>query len=256
LESGKFVASASANRGATAITRAKTAAFLESLQALLTLIALTLSFSPATSAAADAERVTNGLFSRGDGGHPGGWRGVAYFSGPDAVAFNWDVDSVGVGEVKIDNLKPNDSRWVQNAPVLPSTWYHVAGWIRCENAGTGAMGAYLAVGETGHRSADLHGTQTWQRVDFWTQTLPKQTSVEMQCRLGGFSSLNTGSAYFTGISLVEGNPPAPGEPDRGGALEDHAQRTVLLALILVLAGGSVMLLVWGLVAPASWRIPR
>jgi dolichyl-phosphate-mannose-protein mannosyltransferase len=220
----------------------------------VTLIALTLSFSTAASAAA-AARVTNGLFSSGEDGHPGGWRGEAYFSGPDAVAFNWYVDSVGVGEVKIDNLKPNDSRWVQNAPVRPSTWYHVAGWIRCDSVGTGAMGAYLAVGETGHRSADLRGTQTWQRVDFWTRTLPNQTLVELQCRLGGFSSLNTGSAYFTGISLVEGNLPASGEQDLGSALEDHAQRTVLLALMVVLGGGGLVLLIWGLVAPASWRIP-
>ena len=64
------------------------------------------------------------------------------------------------------------------------------------------MGAYLSVLDTFYNSRDLRGTAPWQPVSFWVKTGSIDTSLQIACRVGGYSSLNTGRGWCTGISLL------------------------------------------------------
>lgn len=180
--------------------------------------------------------VGNGLFSQGKR-VPAGWKFVAFYDTPDAASSEWTMDSWGAGVLKITNLKPNDTRWTQVVAVSPLTWYRISGWIRTQDVGNEGGGAYLADMDDGYYSDEIRGTQAWQSVEYWIRTAPTQRSVELACRLGGYGSLNTGTAYFTGISFTRaGTPPAgarvfpEGELDEGSQPQGLTDRGVLAVL--------------------------
>ncbi len=157
--------------------------------------------SPAPAA---SDLVRNGLFSRGVGGQPEGWRHEAFNSDPSATRFTWTAGAAGIGTIGISSLQPNDARWIQTVPVTPSKSYWVSGWIRTENVGEGGgLGGYITIMDRPYISGDIRGTHDWQRVGFWAKAGPGETTLELACRLGGYSALNTGTAYFTGISFEE-----------------------------------------------------
>jgi hypothetical protein len=181
-----------------------------------------------------SDLVRNGLLSEGTGGQPSGWRHEAYYTAPDSAGFQWTTGSTGIGMLVIHNPKQNDTWWIQTFPVSPSTWYRVSGWIRAENVGTKAMGANLSELETGYRSGDLRGTQDWQLVEFWMKTRANQTVARLACRIGGISSLNTGTAYFTGISYALAEGPPDGELVWGGSAWDfRGQREILFGSAII-----------------------
>src|SRR5271155_3110315 len=201
-----------------------------------------------------SDLVNNGILSSGTGELPEGWRHEAFDSQSNAVKFEWISEASGPGVLKISNLKPDDSRWFQTFAVSPSTWYRVSGWIRVEKIGTGGgFGAYLADLDDDYYSPDLRGGQGWQQVEFWMKTGPTQHSVTLACRLGGYSALNTGTAYFTAVSFVQtGSPPGGAAPAYGcGALDFHGLtdfcgqpsiliRVIGIALLILIA----LLLLW------------
>jgi hypothetical protein len=173
--------------------------------ALTAIVALSITFTNLYA----GELVTNGRLTAGVPGQPAGWRHEALFNTTDAVNFEWIPGDSHLGVLKISNLKPNDSRWIQTLPVSPGTWYHVTGWMRTEGVGTVVPGAYIVDLHTNAASDDLRGTHDWQATEFWFRTDPDQTTVELACRVGGYSALNTGTAYFTAISAV----PSGGFPE-------------------------------------------
>jgi dolichyl-phosphate-mannose-protein mannosyltransferase len=217
------------------------------------LIAVLLLAAPAVA----AELVKNPMLSDGGNGKPVGWTEEGYVLKPEVTQFTWQRNPLGIGTLQIQNLVGNDARWVQKVPVSPSTWYRVSGWIRTVGVGAQAKGAYLSVMGSFSDSRDLRGTQPWQPVGMWVRTGALDTTLTLAARLGGYSSLNTGMAFFTGISVeAAGTPPAqadfvygsePAQAQGGGAL------WVQIVAILVVVGG--VLLLWRYVIPPSGQIP-
>ncbi|MEW6268590.1 MAG: hypothetical protein AB1689_04755 [Thermodesulfobacteriota bacterium] len=209
----------------------------------------------AAGAPASTDLVKNGILTSGRDGKPDHWRSEGYAQ--DATQYSWAVGENGTGTLKIDSTKPNDARWVQNVPVSPSTWYHVTGWVRAQNVGGQTMGAYLSVMDTFHNSRDLRGTTGWLPVELWVKTGRLETSLPVACRLGGYSSLNRGTAECTGISVVAAGAPRPGAPFvYGGTAGSESTDALPIAQgVAVLVAVGILLLLWRYLAPASLRIP-
>ncbi len=197
-------------------------------------------FSPAPAA---SDLVRNGLFSNGIGGQPEGWRHEAFNPGTSATRFSWTAGTTGIGTISISNLQPNDARWVQTVRVTPSKSYWVSGWVRTENVGRDVLGGHITVMDRPYSSIDVRGTHDWQRVGFRVKAGPAETSLEIACRLGGYSALNTGTAYFTGISFEEvGTFPVSG-PVVSDADANHWRIGSLMA-VLVAFGLALLLCFW------------
>ncbi|MBY0274016.1 hypothetical protein K2Z84_01650 [Candidatus Binatia bacterium] len=213
----------------------------------------------ASVAGASTELVKNGLLTEGEAGKPKEWRSDAYSA--DASRLTWTVDPNGLGVLAIDSDKPNDARWVQSVPVSPNTWYLLSAWIRAEDVGAQAMGVYLSVLDTFYNSRDLRGTAPWQPVSFWVKTGSIDTSLQVACRLGGYSSLNTGRGWCSGLSVVAAGTPRAGDPFVFGGTAPAGDGAGASGLpiakgVAVLVVVGVLLLVWRYLAPPSVRIPR
>jgi len=146
---------------------------------------------------------------------------------------------------------------VQTVPVSPDTWYRVTGWIRTENVGATQMGVHLSVMGTFHNSRDLRGTLGWQPVGFWVKTDGLTTKLQIACRLGGYSSLNTGKGWCTGISVVAAGTPAPDRFVYGNTADPQASSGAFgVQAIAVLVVVGIALLIWRYVLPPSTHIPE
>ena len=210
------------------------------------------------------ELVVNGQLSSGSGTKPKAWEQQAFFPGADAVTFKWTPNPSKPGLLEITNTQPNDSRWLQTLNVSPSTWYRVSGWIRSENVGTtGGLGAYLDEMDDDYQSDDLRGSKDWQQVQFWMKTGPSQHTALLACRLGGYSALNTGTAYFTGISFVQVRRPPSGQQrvygcgswDFDGVTDYCGQKSILVSLISGIILTGIALALWLYIAGAAGRSP-
>ncbi|MCC6766510.1 MAG: phospholipid carrier-dependent glycosyltransferase [Deltaproteobacteria bacterium] len=159
---------------------------------------------------AGAQFIKNGDFSQGSAGTPTDWRIDRWDTNTGTTEFLWKAPSGSEpGQAGIRNTKPNDARYVQDLHVKEETWYHIAGKIRTENVGQGAIGAYLSLMEGFQNSQDLKGSQDWQPVELWVKTEKWQDRLTLALRVGGYSSLNTGEAWFSDITVeaVSGPPP-------------------------------------------------
>jgi hypothetical protein len=134
--------------------------------------------------------IANPDLTKGKGAVPEGWTSEGWISTPDASTYNW-VHGPGGGELEISSTKGNDARWIQNLHVGPG-WYYFSAELRSDNVGANNTGASIGLMEDGIISQQLHGTNNWTRVGFYLKAGDQGADIVLDCRLGGFASLNTG----------------------------------------------------------------
>jgi PA14 domain len=170
-------------------TRRKSAARARAiLSAVLLLFALCLPFCARALAANNI--IANADLTKGQGAVPEGWTSEGWIASPDTSTYNW-VQAPGGGQLEIYSTKGNDARWIQNLHVGPG-WYHFSAELRSEGVADNNTGASIGLMEDGIISQQLHGTTDWTRVGFYLKAGGKGADIVLDCRLGGFASLNTG----------------------------------------------------------------
>ncbi len=85
--------------------------------------------------------------------------------------------------------------------------------MRAEGIPRSNCGANLSLLEDGIISVPLYGTTDWRTVDFYLKVGKSGADVVLACRLGGFSSMNTGKAFCRDLRVVKiDQPPADATP--------------------------------------------
>ena len=145
----------------------------------------------------------NADFSRiSEDGLPEEWFTDAYILEPGYTVF-------GISEgnqehpvaVSIQNIGENDARFAQTVEVEPETLYKFSGYVRADGVESG-HGANLSIEGIYAFSDQYYDTEDeWQYIEYYGETGPEQDSVTVFARLGGYSGVSTGKAYFTGLSL-------------------------------------------------------
>ncbi|HYA34663.1 MAG TPA: hypothetical protein VEF03_03540, partial [Candidatus Binataceae bacterium] len=151
-------------------------------------------------------------FALGSGNQPDDWRTEAWVSDPSAVTYRWTP-----GELTVVATKENDARYMQTLS-LGAGWYHLTVEIRTENVGNEKTGATISVMEDGISSIDLKGTKDWTPVGLYLKVGSKGADVDVALRVGGYGSLNTGTAHFRKASAVKIDAP-PANADHTYDLE-------------------------------------
>lgn len=218
------------------------------------IVVAALTVAPAFAA---RELVRNPLLTRGKDGKPLHWKAEGYLMEPGVTTFDWKVDESGIGVMAIDSKVANDARYVQTVQVSPDTWYRVSAWGRSQNIGATKMGLYLSVMGTFHNSRDLRGTLGWQPLGLWVKTGSLETKLQVACRLGGYSSLNTGKGWCTGISVIAAGRPQGNQKFVYGNTDTEQLTGAAFGMqaIAVLVVLGALLLVWRYVLPPSKQIP-
>ncbi len=194
--------------------------------------------------------VQNGDLARGGGNAPEEWRTDKWDQSAGATEFMWRAPGGDQpGQAGIKSVKPNDARFVQDLHVREQSWYHITGKVRTENVGQAAIGAYLSLMEGFQNSEDVKGTHSdWQSLELWVKTEKWQDRIQLALRLGGYSSLNTGEAWFSDIAAEPVSGPAPNAKN----VYQPAERTGGIAPL----GLWALILLLSLITGALWYYLR
>jgi hypothetical protein len=140
--------------------------------------------------------LNNGDLARGSGVSCDGWRTDGWILSPSSTSFSWIAPAGGYpGQLEVENLRDNDARWSQPLS-LSSGWYHMSVWARTEDVLPYFTGANISVLEDTIVSADLRGTQPWQKLELYLKIPRYGADVEVALRLGGYANLTRGKAFF------------------------------------------------------------
>ncbi len=191
--------------------------------------------------------IVNPQFIKGAGNYPDHWRTEGWDQKPEVTNYLWHHDVEGrPGETEIDSSKPNDARWMQSLS-LSAGWYYFSVDARTENVGNNEAGATFSIMEDGITSQELKGTNNWTRIGFYLKVGHLGADIEMALRLGGYSSLNTGHAFFRDVSLIRvPNPPKGAEhtydldATRKAAQAQPIGRPWTLVAVFILLGGTAV----------------
>ncbi len=118
----------------------------------------------------------------------------------------WDDTEAHNGErsVRIESTRPNDARWIQTVKVLSDTDYVLSGWIKTQDVEHGGgdivAGANLDVFGTWDHTPALLGSNDWTYVEVEFNTRAN-TTIQIACRLGYWSSVASGTAWCDDIEL-------------------------------------------------------
>lgn len=177
----------------------------------LTLSLILIGLTPGRVRAQSNLLAANSDLTAGSGQMPQDWD-HSQFGGdqPGDVTFEWDNDTQPA-DLEIWNYQPADSRWTQKLHLKPG-WYHFTSSVRTENVGELDTGANISIMDTWDLSRHVTGTGTWEPIGFYL-LVPKESDVVFACRLGFYSSMNTGRAWFRDLSVVKVDAPiADGDP--------------------------------------------
>ena len=215
------------------------------------LLAFLLAFVPGALAlaasAGGASLLQNGNLAQGAGGLPSGWHTVAW--DPTASQFGWEVAADGAGTIRITSLGPNDARWCQTVAVEAGATYRFSGRVRTSGVGMQTAGALLVIEPRIADTADVRGTHDWQTLEVGAQA-GEERSWDVCARLGSYANLNTGTAWFTDLALVQVTPATAARRARPAWLDAAAaslrQESAWTAIAAPIVGGLLLALGLGI----------
>jgi len=146
--------------------------------------------------------LSNGDFAHGSGKSPDLWRTGGWNESPAFTSYDWLHSEGSEPELIVNNLQPNDARWLQTLTLGPG-WYYVGAEARTEEVPPTATGASVSLDEDSINSPDLHGASDWQSIGLYFKVGVHGADVDVALRLGGFGSLNTGHAFFRKARVVK-----------------------------------------------------
>ena len=150
---------------------------------------------------------------------------------PAAAVFTWDSTEAftGTHSLKIESTSDNDARWYQTVAVTPNTDYRFCGWVKTQNvthtseyydagANLSVMGGFAYV-------AGPVGTTDWQELclDFNSAS---NTTVDLAVRIGMYSGVAMGTAWFDDLRLLAVGADGLTEPHQVGIWTSSQQLLV------------------------------
>jgi len=163
----------------------------------------------AAAAAATAAPVPlqNGRFTDAPNGVPANWRVDAW--NRDYSEFGWEPAGGAGGAARIVSRTPNDARLCQTIPVVPGGTYRVSARVKTADVGATTAGALIALEPRIADSPDVKGTHDWETIEV-TAGSGERDSMDVCLRLGSYSNLNTGTAWFSDVRVEQVGGPEPG----------------------------------------------
>ena len=198
-----------------------TTVFIASVRLLVAAVITAVLLSPAFSAGAESEPnplpancpvnlLNNPGFElpmENPGAYPLNWATNQW--SPSGVTFSrdHDVSRSGSSSIRITASTVNDAWFSQNVTIEPNTPYLLTGWIKTQNVASGA-GANLCLAGTWTHTQGVSATKDWTFVRLFFNS-GSDTQINIGARLGYWSNVSTGTAWFDDLRLT---PVRPDEP--------------------------------------------
>jgi uncharacterized protein with FMN-binding domain len=154
-------------------------------------------------AKAEAEEKVLGTWNFEQG--MGAFRADAYTN--QVSNFTWEATEGvdGSGCVKIENTADNDARFVLDVDVLPNTYYKITAWVKTQGVtqDSNAIGGNISVLYTFDYGGGFLGDRDWTKVELYGQTAEDQKKITVCMRLGFYSGICTGTAWFDNLEVQQ-----------------------------------------------------
>ena len=138
--------------------------------------------------------------SYGTDGLPEAWYTDSYSNVPNVTEYKMADGRTGKA-LYIKNNEENDARFAQVVDVEPDSLYRLHGYIKA-NA-SGGHGANLSVEGVYVFSNNLYDTAgAWEEAVLYGRTGDDQTTVTIFARLGGYSGVSVGEAWFDDVTFT------------------------------------------------------
>ncbi|MBR3297578.1 MAG: glycosyltransferase family 39 protein [Clostridia bacterium] len=131
---------------------------------------------------------------------PEGWTYASYLNDTSISTCVTVADAVRGNVVKLMNTEEDDAHLVQTVAVQPNTIYRFYCFVKTEDVSGGA-GANIGLEDKTCYSNSVFGTTDWTLVELVGKTGAKQNKLAIGCRLGNYSAVSKGSAYFDGFHV-------------------------------------------------------
>ena len=172
---------------------------------LCAFIALMLMLSAFACAEGENNLVRNGSFSETDAaGMPVGWEKDMWFTDAGVSKFYVDENGYDGNCAAIINFSDNDARFRQTISVEPDSYYRLSCLAMAENCGEEGYGATLSIEDTFTYSNEiLDSSGQWEELVLYGRTGEDQTELTLMIRIGGYSMINSGTAFFDNVEAVK-----------------------------------------------------
>lgn len=150
--------------------------------------------------------LSNGNFERLDGQRPEGWSTEEWIKEDGVTVYSIDRENVysGSASIVVRNEGENHARWIQNVKVNENKLYRISGYVKAEGIGENGAGALLQVEGVYAEYPEVRDTGgEWAFVQFYGRTGSGQTEITVGASVGGYGSINTGTAWFDDLSVEE-----------------------------------------------------
>ena len=153
--------------------------------------------------------VVNGDFSEIDSlGMPKNWIRGMWFTDEGVSNLYVSEDGYDGNCIVVVNADANDARFTQTISVEPDTVYRFSCMVKADGCGIDGYGATLSFENTFSYSESVLDTAgEWYELTVYGRTGGDQTQVTLMARVGGYSNINTGRAFFDNISCVKIDEP-------------------------------------------------
>ena len=159
---------------------------------------------PAYADEADENLIVNGDFSEiTASGLPEGWQEGMWYTDSGVSYLTVETDGIDGNCVSVYNADANDARFEQTIDVEPNTFYRFSCMVRAEGCGSDGYGATISFKDNFSYSEALYDTQgDWLEVVCYGKTGDDQTELTLFLRVGGYSMINNGRAWFDNVEAV------------------------------------------------------
>ena len=166
------------------------------------LLALIAVFCAASAEETNANLIQNGDFSELDADSmPVGWTRDQWIKDEGTSYLYVAEDETNGNCAAVVNNSANDARFRQVIEVEPDSYYHFSADISASGCDPDGHAATLSFENTFVYSQDVYETNgEWQHVDMYVRTTADQHEIALLLRVGGYSSTNTGAAYFDNVT--------------------------------------------------------
>ncbi len=171
---------------------------------LCALFALMILLSLPALAEAEENLVTNGDFSEVDSmGNPSGWIKGMWLTDEGVSRLYVDENGYDGNCAVVFNADDNDARFTQILHVEPDSYYRFSCMVKAEGCGSEGYGATLSFESTFSYSESVLDTAgEWRELCVYGHTGKDQTEATLMVRIGGYSMVNTGRAFFDNVECV------------------------------------------------------
>ncbi len=161
------------------------------------------------SASAQAENLVRnpGFDEIGSSNLPENWYPDMWYTEDGVSRLTTGQDGYEGACAQVRNMTENDARFAQDVAVEPDSLYEITAMVRAEGVAgeaDGKIGANISVRDTFSYSDSVYDTNgEWVKLTLYGKTGADQTELTLLARVGGYSSLNTGTAWFDSFTMTK-----------------------------------------------------